>query len=200
MIQGAVLLSLPLLWALGAVASPGIISSGDTEGAAGCPTIVTRSQWGARRVNCLRTMATPVPFVIIHHTEGAACTTRSACISQVRGIQRFHIDSRRWCDIGYSFLVGEDGNVYEGRGWNRVGAHAPSMNGRSIGVSVIGSFSGRNPSVAAQRAVQSLIRCGVSRVLVRSNYVLKGHRNVSPTSCPGNSFYNLIRTWPRFRA
>jgi peptidoglycan recognition protein len=30
-----------------------------------------------------------------------------------------------WSDIGYNFIVGEDGNVYEGRGWTKVGAHAP---------------------------------------------------------------------------
>jgi hypothetical protein len=30
---------------------------------------------------------------------------------------------RQYCDIGYSFLIGGDGNVYEGRGWDRVGSH-----------------------------------------------------------------------------
>nr|AUI10911.1 peptidoglycan recognition protein 1 [Andrias davidianus] len=166
-----------------------------------CPNIITRSQWGARRVNCLSAMKTPVPFVVIHHTEGAACTTRSACISQVKDIQSYHIDSRKWCDIGYSFLVGEDGNVYEGRGWNKVGAHAlGGMNPKSIGISVIGSFSSRKPNLAALNAVKSLIRCGVSKGYVRSNYILKGHRNVTPTSCPGNTFYNLIKGWPQFKA
>ena len=38
-----------------------------------------------------------------------------------------------WNDIGYTFLVGEDGNVYEGRGWDIVGAHCPWYNFRSIG-------------------------------------------------------------------
>lgn len=166
----------------------------------GCPSMVTRSQWGARSAACSTRMSAPVPFVIIHHTEGAFCSTRASCSSQARGIQRLHMDDRKWCDIGYSFLVGEDGNVYEGRGWSRAGAHAPSMNSRSLGISVIGSFSRKPPNLAAQRAVKSLISCGVSRGLIRSNYILKGHRNVSPTSCPGNSFYNLIRTWPRFQA
>ena len=38
-----------------------------------------------------------------------------------------------WSDIGYNFVVGEDGNVYEGRGWNSVGAHTYGYNNRSIG-------------------------------------------------------------------
>ena len=38
-----------------------------------------------------------------------------------------------WSDIGYNFLVGEDGNIYEGRGWGKVGAHARGHNSDSIG-------------------------------------------------------------------
>lgn len=36
---------------------------------------------------------------------------------------------RGWDDIGYSFLVGQDGNVYEGRGWHHVGAHTQGYAG-----------------------------------------------------------------------
>jgi hypothetical protein len=35
---------------------------------------------------------------------------------------------RQYCDIGYSFLIGGDGNVYEGRGWDRLGAHTEGFN------------------------------------------------------------------------
>ena len=38
-----------------------------------------------------------------------------------------------WSDIGYSFLVGGDGKVYEGRGWNHVGAHTSGYNSEGIG-------------------------------------------------------------------
>ena len=40
-----------------------------------------------------------------------------------------------WSDIGYNFIVGEDGNVYEGRGWGIRGAHAgtSSLNEISLG-------------------------------------------------------------------
>ncbi|MEE6512028.1 hypothetical protein FKM82_018929 [Ascaphus truei] len=165
----------------------------------GCPTIITKSQWGGRTSTC-KTMPTPVPFVIIHHTAGTSCTTKSACITQVKGIQNYHMNSQKWCDIGYSFLVGEDGNVYEGRGWKTHGAHAPNYNARSIGISFIGTFTSRNPSTAAQNAAKNLIRCGVSKGYIKSNYILKGHRDVTATSCPGNTFYKTIRSWPRYQA
>lgn len=40
-----------------------------------------------------------------------------------------------------SFLIGEDGLVYEGRGWNIKGAHAgPTWNPISIGISFMGNY------------------------------------------------------------
>jgi len=52
------------------------------------------------------------------------------------------MDDRGWWDIGYNFLIGEDGNAYEGRGWDYVGAHAPGYNTQSIGICILGHFSG----------------------------------------------------------
>ncbi|XP_053545201.1 peptidoglycan-recognition protein SC2 [Bombina bombina] len=166
----------------------------------GCPTIISKSQWGGRAPTCRTAMATPVTYVIIHHTAGASCTTQSACITQVKNIQNMHMTTNEWCDIGYSFLVGEDGNIYEGRGWTSVGAHAPNYNSNSIGINIIGTFTSRNPNAAAQNAAKALISCGVTKGYIKSAYILKGHRNVTATECPGNTFYNTIKTWPRFQA
>ncbi|KAE8584873.1 hypothetical protein XENTR_v10021142 [Xenopus tropicalis] len=165
-----------------------------------CPTILTKAQWGGRAATCRTAMTTPVPYVIIHHTAGAHCSSQTSCISQAKSIQNYHMNSNAWCDVGYSFLVGEDGNVYEGRGWNSVGAHAPNYNSNSIGISVMGTYTNINPNTAAQNAVKNLISCGVTKGYIKSTYILKGHRNVGSTECPGNTFYNTVKTWPRFQA
>jgi hypothetical protein len=34
----------------------------------------------------------------------------------VEAMQRFHLESRNWNEIVYSFMVGNDGNVFEGKG------------------------------------------------------------------------------------
>ena len=54
-----------------------------------------------------------------------------------------------WSDIGYSFLVGGDGNVYEGRGWSYVGAHTQNYNSKSFAASMIGSFESSLPNSKA---------------------------------------------------
>lgn len=53
------------------------------------------------------------------------------------------MNRRGWTDIGYNFLVGEDGNVYEGRGWGKKGAHSVPFNGKSIGICIIGDYTSK---------------------------------------------------------
>jgi hypothetical protein len=58
--------------------------------------------------------------------------------------------------------------------------------------------AGRPPNAAALNAVRSLIQCGVSLGEISGSYQLTGHRNVGSTSCPGNSLYSEIGTWPNW--
>nr|XP_034178569.1 peptidoglycan recognition protein 3-like [Osmia lignaria] len=163
------------------------------------PNIISRSEWGAKpptgRVGNLG--ITP-SYVIIHHSATDGCTTQAICQSRVRSFQNYHMNTNKWSDIGYNFVVGEDGNVYEGRGWGKIGSHAPNYNSKSIGICIIGNFVNRNPNSAAINAVQNLISYGVSMGKITSTYTLLGHRQTKQTTCPGDSLYNLIQTWPHW--
>ena len=72
-----------------------------------------------------------------------------------------------WSDIGYNFLVGEDGNAYEGRGWDNQGAHVSNYNSVSYGLCVMGTFTNSAPNQAALDAVEAMIDCGLSNVSVQ---------------------------------
>ncbi|KAJ8317239.1 hypothetical protein KUTeg_005143 [Tegillarca granosa] len=160
--------------------------------------IISRDSWGARDPKTISQEHLPVDLFFIHHTEGPSCTDTATCISIMKGIQNFHMDDRDWSDIGYSFLVGEDGNVYEGRGWHRVGAHTQGYNSRSLAVSVMGNYMNHLPNEKALAAVKALIQCGVDNGYISHHYRLYGHRDAGSTNCPGTTLYNLIRTWPHY--
>ncbi|KAK9738628.1 N-acetylmuramoyl-L-alanine amidase [Popillia japonica] len=163
-----------------------------------CPNIITRAQWGARPANTAALVTNPPTHVVIHHSATAGCTTQAACMNLVRSFQNFHMDTNGWADIGYNFLIGGDGQIYEGRGWGRTGAHAPSFNNRSIGVCLIGTWTSALPPAAAINAAHALINCGVATNRIRSDYALMGHRQAVATACPGNALFNAIQSWPRF--
>ncbi|XP_058444765.1 peptidoglycan recognition protein 1-like [Malaya genurostris] len=170
------------------------------ESKAQCPRIISRAKWGARAATSAVLPNRPAPWVVIHHSEGAHCTTDSGCAQQMRNIQSYHIDSNGWSDIGYNWCVGENGAAYEGRGWGRQGAHAPKYNDRSVGICMLGSFMDVVPNVAARRAAQSLIQCGISLGHIDSSYWLIGHRQVKDTDCPGNALFKEIHSWSRFKS
>lgn len=165
-----------------------------------CPQIVTRSQWRARAPKSRQNMATPVNHVFIHHTAGQTCSTTSACSKVARDTQNFHMNKRGWADLGYNFLVGGDGKIYEGRGWNKVGAHTVNYNSKAIAISFMGNFDKTLPSAAMRNAARQLIDCGVKKGYIRKTRQIHGHRDAACTACPGAALYNNIKTWPGFKA
>ena len=101
-------------------------------------------------------------------------------------------------DIGYSFLVGQDGKIYEGRGFEREGAHTKGFNSVGYAASFIGNFMEHLPNDKSQESVKALIQCGVDKGYISSNYSLYGHRDVGTTACPGTAFYHVVQTWPHY--
>ncbi|XP_076643418.1 peptidoglycan recognition protein [Halictus rubicundus] len=166
---------------------------------AGHVKIITREEWKARTPVERVLMDGPVPYVVIHHGGIAKyCHSQKTCSAIVRSYQDLHLDDRGWFDIGYSFVIGEDGNAYEGRGWDYVGAHAPGYNTQSIGICIIGDFSDFLPNEAALKALSGLIEYGVSLGKISDNYHVIGHRQARDTLCPGHKFYSYVQTNPRW--
>lgn len=106
-----------------------------------------------------------------------------------------HIEGQHWSDIGYNFLVGGDGLVYVGRGWDNEGAHAFGFNMKSIGISLIGTFNKVVPPTRQLNTLANLIAIGVKNKKIQTDYKLLGHRQVSETQSPGNVLYSIIQQW-----
>ncbi|KAG7211022.1 hypothetical protein KM043_016383 [Ampulex compressa] len=174
------------------------INTPNTANLTGCPRIVSRKEWGARRPEPLTQLkVSPAPYVVIHHGGiKVYCKDQASCSAIARSYQDLHMDVNHWYDIGYNFLVGEDGNVYEGRGWDYVGAHAPNYNSQSIGICFMGDFSDFLPNDAALEALNSLIACGVSLGKINTEYKLLGHRQARKTLCPGETLYRYVMNLP----
>ncbi|CAF0949690.1 unnamed protein product [Adineta ricciae] len=164
---------------------------------------VSRDGWGARPPTSITNLTSkPFSFYVIHHTyQPPNCYDDVSCIERVKWIQDFHQKDRGWVDIGYHFLVGENGKVYEGRGWNRQGAHAPGWNNDAFGICIIGDFSTAAPNQAALSAVKLWIDCGIELGHVKKEHFIITHRQSQRpgyTECPGNGTIDAIKPWPRY--
>ena len=158
---------------------------------------MTREEWGAipPKKPATQLEILPAPYVVISHTVTDICLTMKECIDRVREVQNLHSVQWGWDDIGYNFLVGGDGNVYEGRGWDVIGAHAKFHNKHSIGISMIGDFRNKSPTQEQIDALKKLINLGVLEKKIASDYKLLGHRQVSDTESPGDYLFNIIQSW-----
>lgn len=107
-------------------------------------TIVRREEWGAREPTGAINKTNPgIDLVVIHHTYlPPVCNTSLACQKAMRSMQDYHQITLGWNDIGYNFAIGGDGRIYEGRGFQVVGAHTLHYNWISLGICLIGDWRG----------------------------------------------------------
>ena len=185
------------------------------------PPVVPRSSWwGSLPPEYLNpTNYVPqyisITHAVVHHTAGVNNPPDPA--QDVRGIWYYHVFGQGWSDIAYNFLIDQHGTVYHGR-YNPYidlldvrGSHASYANNQSVGVSLLGAFSVDTPPTSA--AVQSLTRVLAWRFaqkhldpLSRADMVrddagntvnlnrISGHRDISPTECPGEALYSQLAT------
>ena len=76
-------------------------------------------------------------YIILHHSGVKARHT-------AKDIHQWH-KNKGWAGIGYHYFIDKEGNIFECRPRDTVGAHAKGYNGNSIGVCFEGDFNKEQP-------------------------------------------------------
>lgn len=155
--------------------------------------IIPKSEWGGRATKSGATSQTvsKITRITIHHTTGSSGDGSAASSAKlVRGHQNYHMDTNKWKDLGYHFIVDKKGRVYAGLPLTKVGAHASGYNTNNVGIAYLGDASKTMPA-AAKNAIKELYAYLVTRV--GKNLSLYGHRDLNSTACPGNACYNWLK-------
>jgi hypothetical protein len=103
------------------------------------------------------------------------------------------MDHNGWVDIGYNWLVTQDGRLWEGRQgtWLAIGAHAANQNTAWVGVCWIGHSGNVAPSAAALAAIRWVV--DEARRRAGRQLLVSGHGQLpgQATECPGSQ----LRAW-----
>ncbi len=145
--------------------------------------IITRAEWHAAppKQMPVRVRMSMRTEVIVHHSAGPVSQSP-------RTIQRYHMEERGFIDIGYNFLIkGTTGDVFEGRGWNALGAHTAGRNLEGLGICIIGTDRLEPPARATLREMYRLAVHFAGHPLQ-----IRGHRDHAATECPGDQTYRWI--------
>ncbi|CAB3226069.1 unnamed protein product [Arctia plantaginis] len=144
----------------------------------------------------------PLRLVIIAHTVSQECFNFKDCAAELRTIQSYFLKNYQY-DIPYNFLIGNDGRVYEGRGWNIVGAHTFTYNRCSMGLAFIGDYREGLPAYSKvsqlqQERAQMLFKQGVELGYLHPDFLVVGAMDLQITYSPGANLYKAIQTWPQY--
>lgn len=126
--------------------------------------------------------------LVVHHSVIEA----DSDLATVREVQALHQGERGWADVGYHFLIGKDGALYEGRTLAARGVHVAGYNTGSVGVCLLGNLSNSEPTPAQW---QMLIQvCLWLKGLLGLTH-LAAHRDFNPmTACPGDTLWAAMDT------
>ena len=151
--------------------------------------IISRSQWGARpwRGSVYTTPLSSRTHFLVHYHGGPPRNDRgNANAKEIEGIHY----ANGWSGIGYNFIVGQDGAIREGRGWNLVGAHCPNYN--TVGIGVYVAIGGdQSPSPEALAAVRWLYEEACRKT---GKTLTRGwHGKYYATSCAGPKLIQWVK-------
>lgn len=139
---------------------------------------------------------------IIHHT--ATTGNLDNPTQAIRDIYYYHAITRGWGDIGYNYIIDQDGKVYEGRygGEGVIGAHAGPGNNGSIGISILGNYEENEVSgkiigalsefIAKKSKVHNIDPAGSSEFRGHLMQNVFGHSDIMSTDCPGVYLYEKL--------
>jgi len=108
----------------------------------------------------------------------------------VKEIRSWHVNERKWSDIGYHIVVRRDGTVEFGRPINKPGSHAKGHNQNSIGVCWVGGVDAKmNPENNMTEVQERELWCTVENLMLTykvSKDMVLGHRDLPGVtkSCP----------------
>ncbi|MCQ9706592.1 peptidoglycan-binding protein [Streptomyces sp. BSP1] len=151
--------------------------------------IIKRAEWGAKAWNGDPDHVAPSRRTefFVHYDGGHRVTATGNAVPQA--IDRQH-RAQGWAGIGYNFVVDQDGRVFEGRGWDRQGAHCPGHNISGLGVQIAvgGDQQPTEAALAACRALYDEACRRAGRTLAK-----RGHRDGIATLCPGDTLYAWVK-------
>ena len=175
------------------VAEPGDIHEPDLPPLSGSGyVLVGRSRWTNKPPSGNNRPIGKVTRITIHHTDEHGGLIGLPDVEVVKRIENYHRNGKKWCAIGYHYLVGKDGRVYEGRPNTLQGAHVLSENENNIGISTIGNWHKSLPSTRQLTALKSFIEDTRDRYHVGTKRIY-GHRDLNQSICPGDALYAWLR-------
>jgi hypothetical protein len=194
---------------IGVAAADVMLAGGAMEANADdVPKIYTRKEWGADSPKRPpRLLDRPPDHIIVHHTAtpNASDTSRAHAFGLSRQIQRFHMGTRGWDDIGEQLTISRGGLIMEGRAGSLqaiannglvVGAQSLHHNRHTLGIENEGTYIKDDVPAKLWKSLVEVCAWLCAAHELDPATAIVGHRDYNSTDCPGDVLYRRL---PRLR-
>lgn len=123
---------------------------------------------------------TETKFLVLHHAKAINFSFEQC--------DTYH-KSLGWANIGYHFYIQKNGQIYEGRPVDVVGAHSYSSNHTSVGICLEGNFEIENPTKYQELALVDLLKWLVTKY---TGVRIVPHSALDNTECPVFPIGNIL--------
>lgn len=146
--------------------------------------LIERSSWDNNPNRTAHNpMTLPIQRIIMTFTDDqTTCVSSSKCIDMIRSM---HIKySRQFGDIPFNFIIGDDGHVYEGRGFNQQGLivredYLPHTDNSGLVIAFIGNYSSVKPNERQQSILREFLEQFVSLGVMDIDYTVLSQSSIN---------------------
>ena len=155
--------------------------------------IISRNDWGAKPNKTKFSKLGEVKGLVVHWSAYPVAVGNQAEMDQCKQIQRLHQVDRNWNDVAYNFLVGDTGQIYEGRGFGNRSAAQGGNSRQEINynnkhyVAVCWLGGSKPTDKPSDKAVAS-----VKWLYEQVGGELRPHSSFKQTDCPGDAWRQWI--------
>lgn len=164
--------------------------------------IITREEWNALPFPTGKPLYPMVPLeIVIHHFGGTEYSKKAKTSELFKGgyslrkLQKYSRNVLKKLDIGFHYVIGSDGNIYECRPPDKLGSHLPKgMDKNSIGILMYGNFNYEELPHCMKESLVWLLRYLKSEFsTLKFPDCVKSHAERQPSvNCPGKNVYYFV--------
>jgi hypothetical protein len=134
-----------------------------------------------------------ITHITLHHEGNAEALKPTDDVPKMlRALQSWGASDRNWWDVPYHFLLGYNGEVYEGRDYHFMGetntTYDPS--GHFL-ISVVGNYNKQEPTQGQLESIADLMAWAVKEFDVPLDNI-GGHYQYADTDCPGKNLRKYL--------
>lgn len=156
------------------------------------------------RLRWARRYSPEVDLLVVHHTGQRVSNDTRPAAQKMRALYEYHANSLGWGDIGYHYVINDEGSIYQGRsgGDAVVGGHVYCGNVKTVGIAMMGNFEEEKPTLKQIQSLQWLLQHLADKYDIdlqrkvsfhgKSIHPITRHKDINATECPGYYVTNTI--------